>query len=190
MYSKQNSQKGDDGMKRRRLLKKKITTALITISLALIMLSAPSLAANEPKGIDSRNAYEIVLKSPSNTFIIDVRTRAEYQFVGHPDLPNGVPNIPLKFYPSWEINKDFVKNVEERYKKDDILITICRSGKRAKRAAKLLLDAGYKKSFYMTDSFEGSKDANGHRTVNGWKVNALPYTYTLDEQLVYKTEER
>lgn len=165
---------------------KKINTALIAISLVLIMLSAPSLAANEPEGIDSRNAYEIVLKSPSDTFIIDVRTRAEYQFVGYPDLPNGVPNIPLKFYPSWEINKDFVKNVEERYKKDDILITICRSGKRAKAAAMLLLEAGFKKVYYMTDSFEGPKDEKGHRTVSGWKVNGLPYTYKLLDNLVYK----
>ena len=164
----------------------KITTALITVILALTMLAAPSLAAGEPEGVDSRKAYDMVLKSPSDTFIIDVRTRAEYQFVGHPDLPNGVPNIPLKFYPSWETNRDFVKNVGERYKKDDTLIILCRSGKRARAAAKLLLDGDYKKTLYMTDSFEGSKDANGHRTVNGWKVNALPYAYRLDEKLVYQ----
>ncbi len=165
---------------------KKIKTALIAIALVLIMFSAPSLAANEPEGIDSKNAYDMVLKSPSDTFIIDVRTKAEYQFVGHPDIPNGVPNIPFKFYPSWELNKDFVKDVEERYKKDDVLITICRSGKRAKTAAKLLLNAGFKNVLYMTDSFEGPKDAKGHRTVSGWKVNDLPYTYELKDNLIYK----
>jgi rhodanese-related sulfurtransferase len=128
----------------------------------------------------------MVVKSPSNTFIIDVRTRAEYQFVGHPDLSNGAANIPLKFYPSWKTNIDFVKNVEARYKLDDTIITICRSGKRAKTAAKLLLDAGFMNVFYMTDSFEGSKDPKGHRTVNGWKVNGLPYTYELKDNLIYK----
>ena len=52
-------------------------------------------------------------QSPPDTFMIDVRTRAEYLFVGHPDIPDGVPNIPLKFYPSRETNKYFVKDVEE-----------------------------------------------------------------------------
>ena len=165
---------------------KKITTAILAISLLLIIFSSTSLAAGEATAIESRESYEMVVKSPTNTFIIDVRTRAEYQFVGHPDLPNGAANIPLKFYPSWETNIDFVKDVEARYKKGDILITICRSGTRAEAAAKLLLDAGFKNVFYMTDSFEGSKDEKGHRTVDGWKVNGLPYTYELKDDLIYK----
>lgn len=165
---------------------KKISTAILTVFLLLIIFSGPSLAADEPKAIDSRESYKMVLKSPSNTFIIDVRTRAEYQFVGHPDLPNGAANIPLKFYPSWETNNDFVKDIQARYKLDDTLITICRSGTRAEAAAKLLIGAGFKKVFYMTDSFEGSKDAKGLRTVNGWKVNGLPYTYDLKDDLIYK----
>lgn len=127
----------------------------------------------------------MVMENPSNTFIIDVRTKAEYEFAGHPDLSNGIPNIPLYFYPTWELNKDFVKKTEERYNKDTKIITICRSDKRAKKAAKILLEAGFKNVLYMTDSFEGSKDENGHRTVNGWKVNGLPYTYTLNDNLVY-----
>ncbi|MCK4705677.1 MAG: rhodanese-like domain-containing protein [Gammaproteobacteria bacterium] len=165
---------------------KNLSSILLAIFLVLTILSTTSLAIDEPDGLDSINAYEMVLKSPSKTFILDVRTRAEYQFVGHPDLPNGAANIPLKFYPSWEINKDFIKNAEEHYKKDDIIITICRSGKRAKTAANLLLNAGFKNVFYMKDSFEGSKDAKGHRTVNGWKVNGLPYTYELKDNLLYK----
>jgi rhodanese-related sulfurtransferase len=85
--------------------------------------------------------------------------------------------------------------VAERYKPDDTLILICRSGKRAKDAARLLLNAGgagstrgtdFKTVYYMTDSFEGPKDARGLRTVSGWKVNGLPYTYELRDDLVYR----
>jgi rhodanese-related sulfurtransferase len=128
----------------------------------------------------------MVMENSSNTFIVDVRTRAEYEFVGHPDLPNGSPNIPLYFYPTWASNKDFVKKIEERYRKDTVIITICRSGKRAKAAARILLEVGFKNVLYITDSFEGSMDGKGHRTVNGWKVNGLPYTYALKDDLVYK----
>ena len=63
---------------------------------------------------------------------------------------------------------------------------LCRSGKRAEKAGKLLLDAGFKEVLYMADSFEGAKDEMGHRTVNDWKVNGLPYTYRLDEKLIYR----
>lgn len=159
---------------------------LLSFSILLLIFSAQSFAANEPDGVDSLKSYDMVMKSPSDTFIIDVRSRAEYEFVGHPDLPNGVPNIPLKFYPSWEFNEDFVSKVAERYKKDDVIIVICRSGKRAQTAASLLMEAGFEKVFYMTDSFEGPKDNKGHRTVSGWKVNGLPYTYKLKQDLIYK----
>lgn len=37
-------------------------------------------------------AYEMVIDDPKHTFIIDVRTPAEYAFIGH---PTGSYNIPL-----------------------------------------------------------------------------------------------
>ncbi len=155
-----------------------IVTLLLTINF--------TFAGSELQGINSKEAYKMVMGNSSNTYIVDVRTKAEYEFVGHPDLPNGSPNIPLYFYPTWTLNKDFVKKVEERYRRDVVIITICRSGKRAEVAARLLLDAGFKNVLYVTDSFEGSKGKNGYRTVNGWKVNGLPYTYKLNDDLIYK----
>ena len=155
-------------------------------TLAILLIQSVAFAGAGPKGIDSKESYKMVMESSRDTFIVDVRTKAEYEFVGHPDLPNGVPNIPLKFYPDWNTNTNFVKDVEERYSKDVTLIMLCRSGKRAKKTAEMLLDAGFKRVLYMADSFEGSKDENGHRTVTGWKVNGLPYTYKLDKKLSYK----
>jgi len=164
----------------------KIARRVLILAVAVLLIQSPVFAGTEPVGVDSRDSYDMVMKSPKDTFIIDVRTGAEYEFVGHPDLPNGVPNIPLKFYPGWETNTNFVKDVEARYSKDATLIMLCRSGGRAKAAAKLLLYAGFKKVLYMTDSFEGSNDEKGHRTVDGWKVNGLPYTYKVEGSLVYK----
>jgi len=158
---------------------------IVSTIISILFFSFAHAGAESP-GIDSRESYKRVIDSPATTFILDARTRAEYEFVGHPDLPNGVPNIPYKIYPTWEVNKDFVKKVEERHKKEDTIIAMCRSGKRAKAAAKLLKDSGFQKVFYMTDSFEGPKDKKGHRTVGGWKVNDLPYTFKLEDRLVYR----
>ncbi len=158
----------------------------IILTCMAVLYGGFSSASTEPQGIDSKAAYKLVTENPSNAYILDVRTRAEYEFVGHPDLPNGVPNIPFKFYPEWEINKNFVQDVARRFSKDKTIITLCRSGKRAKVAAGRLHEAGYQNIYYMTDSFEGPKDSQGHRTVGGWKVNGLPYTYKLDERLVYQ----
>ena len=111
----------------------------ILISIMVLFLSVKlSFSGTELKGINSKEAYNAVMGNSSSTFIVDVRTKAEYEFVGHPDLPNGVPNIPLYFYPTWILNKDFANKVEERYRKDTVIITICRSGKRAKKAATIL----------------------------------------------------
>ena len=164
----------------------KVVNHSIVLTIISILFFSFAYAGAESPGIDSKKSYKLVMDNLSTTFIIDVRTMAEYEFVGHPDLPNDVPNIPYKFYPTWEVNKNFVKKVEGRYKKEDTIITLCRSGKRAKAAAKLLKDSGFQKVFYMTDSFEGPKDKKGHRTVGGWKVNNLPYTYKLKDHLVYR----
>ncbi len=168
-------------------MKVRIITILLTAFLGLFAVTVASTAeAMEPKGIGSKEAYTMVTASPADTFIVDVRTVAEYIFVGHPDLPNGVANIPLKFFPSWETNREFVPKVAERYQKSDTLIIICRSGGRAEAAAKVLIAAGFKSVLFMTDSFEGRLDAAGHSTVEGWKVNGLPYTYKVKEELLYR----
>ncbi|MDH3973690.1 MAG: rhodanese-like domain-containing protein [Deltaproteobacteria bacterium] len=164
----------------------KVSRISVFVSVLLLMAGSFAFAEEEAKGVDSKEAYKMVMDSPRDTFIVDVRTKAEYEFVGHPDLPNGVPNIPLRFYPKWNENSEFVEMVEKRYSKDKTLIMICRSGGRAEQAATKLMEAGFKKVYYMSDSFEGSKDKKGHRTVNGWKVNGLPYTHTVEPELEFK----
>ena len=157
-------------------------------ALGLILTTLSMTTSNEsgPRGIDSKEAYNMVTMSPSSTFVLDVRTAEEYTFVGHPDLPDGVPNIPLKFFPTWEPNSNFASEVAKRYKKEDKIITMCRSGGRAEIAAEVLTAAGFKNVLYMTDSFEGQEDAEGLRTVNGWKNNNLPYTYKVEDELRYR----
>jgi len=161
-----------------------LVLSLLTTLMVLMTINAG--AAQNPRGVDSIEAQNWVLKDPKGVFIVDVRTRAEYEFVGHPDTKNGVANIPYMFYEGWTPNKNFVADVEARFKKTDRIILMCRSGQRAHHAARSLMAAGFEDVYYMTDSFEGPKDENGHRTVSGWKVRNLPYTYKLQDDLIYR----
>ncbi len=73
-------------------------------------------------------AYQMVQKDPQHTFLVDVRTRAEYQFVGH---AVGAYNIPFMFLTNGvgkkgynlAPNPDFVKDLLARFNpKTDTLI--------------------------------------------------------------------
>jgi rhodanese-related sulfurtransferase len=52
---------------------------------------------------------------------------------------------------------------------------LCRSGVRSKAAADALTAAGLGPAYNILDGFEGGHDADGHRTVSGWKNAGLPW---------------
>ena len=145
-----------------------------------------------PEAINSREAYTLLTEAPETVFLLDVRTVAEYELVGHPEIPGGAYNIPLVFYPDYQPNEKFVSEVEEAFDKERVkkLVVICKSGVRAKTAATLLSRAGFKETLFISDSFEGEADSNGLRSVNGWKNEGLPYTYALDARFVYRKRQR
>ncbi len=119
----------------------------------------------EPKKILSIEAYDMLNTVP-DTFIIDVRTRAEYQFVGH---PVGAYLFPYMFLSNefqeeddtcryrYDIkNSKFVDEIKKVFQKSNNLLVICRDGTRSRLAAKDLADAGFKNVFDVTDGFEGA----------------------------------
>jgi rhodanese-related sulfurtransferase len=120
------------------------------------------------KTITSIEAYHMLVTQP-DTYLIDVRTRAEYQLVGHACYKkNGMMemayNIPIKFWTgkvgkknkySKALNKNFLKDVMKKFKKTDTLIIMCRSGDRSVTAANILTDAGFKKVYNVIYGFEG-----------------------------------
>ena len=126
-----------------------------------------------------------------DAYILDVRTEAEWMYVGHPGINNQgqgaeldgkVVNISYKIWKKkiFVVNGSFIKDVEEVFEDKDtiILIVMCRSGKRSKDAASALEDAGYSNVYNMTTGFQGGKDDYGYRTVNGWVIDGWPYTYS------------
>lgn len=120
--------------------------------------------AEEAKKILSIEAYDMLNTVP-DTYLIDVRTRAEYQFVGHPFKAYLFPYMFLtntflqeneKFqYELSPKNKSFVEQLGKVFKKTDNLLILSRDGTRSALAAKDLIDAGFKKVFDIEDGFEG-----------------------------------
>lgn len=147
--------------------------------------------------ITAKDAYLKWLADPANVKILDIRTQAEYIFVGHPQMAVNIPftflQTAVNFEPvraSMHVNKKFVDDVKRRYKKTDLIMVICRSGNRSAAAVNVLAKAGFKNLYSVIDGFEGgsskAKGINyGKRVVNGWKNSRIPWTYRLDPRLIY-----
>lgn len=161
---------------------KKITVAGLALVFSLSPLAVLGQAIENvlPKQAAER------LESP-NTYLVDVRSVAEYVFVGHP--PKAV-NMPLAFWSETEQkltpNERFVQDLKSRFRTGDTLFFICRSGGRSLRAAQAARAAGFTSVVNVSEGFEGAKDAQGRHTVGGWRGAGLPYTLDVDPTLAYK----
>jgi rhodanese-related sulfurtransferase len=120
------------------------------------------------------------LRDDSSATLIDVRTRAEWSYVGLPDLSESGKNVALiewQTFPTGEANPSFVEEVKALGAPADApLFFICRSGARSRSAAVAVTAAGYTNCFNVAGGFEGDHDENGRRgTVDGWKAAGLPW---------------
>lgn len=121
-----------------------------------------------------------VLAGEANAVLVDVRTPAEWNYVGVPDLGQLGKKplfLPWLFFPSMEVNPQFVQNLETVHLSQEApLLFLCRSGVRSKAAAIAMTARGYTRCYNIAGGFEGDADAGHHRgTVNGWKVGGLPW---------------
>ncbi|MDP6872757.1 MAG: rhodanese-like domain-containing protein [Alphaproteobacteria bacterium] len=129
--------------------------------------------------VDVKETWRRLSEDP-NAVLIDVRTTAEWNYVGLPDLSE-LGKQPLciewQFFPSSERNSDFLAQVQgSGIAKDAAIYLICRSGVRSKHAAILLTADDFERCYNVAGGFEGDKNTNGHRgTVGGWKCAGLPW---------------
>lgn len=129
----------------------------------------------------------VLLKDDRNAVLVDVRTQAEWSFVGVPDLASlGREPVFLEWqsYPTMSVNPDFIPTLQDELKRrgtpqDAPILFICRSGARSRSAAQALTAAGYGRCLNIAGGFEGSSDPSRHRgRLEGWKAQALPWTQT------------
>ncbi len=120
------------------------------------------------------------LQSDPHAQLVDVRTDAEWTFVGLPDLSGAGKQpvlIPWQVYPSMQPHPDFVGALREAgLTPESRIMFLCRSGARSMAAAQAAVAAGFPHAYNVADGFEGNPDAEGHRGVAaGWKAEELPW---------------
>ncbi|MDE5445815.1 rhodanese-like domain-containing protein [Bradyrhizobium sp. CSA207] len=114
--------------------------------------------------------------------LIDVRTEAEWKYVGEPDVETlgaALVKISWQLSPDMRVNSEFLNQLREAVGADDTLLFMCRSGGRSLAAAKAARGCSIKQSYSIAGGFEGDLDENGHRgNKAGWKYQGLPWRQT------------
>ena len=141
--------------------------------------SSPSYAGD----IAPKEAWELLATSPAAQ-LVDVRTLAEWNFVGLPDLSElgrQAHCVEWQSFPTMAVNPGFAAQAAAAVTaaggaKDAPVLMLCRSGARSRSAAMALTALGFTRAYNIAGGFEGNLDADGHRgNVNGWKAAGLPW---------------
>jgi rhodanese-related sulfurtransferase len=132
------------------------------------------------------DAYAL-LGGDASAVLIDVRTKAEWTYVGRPDT-QALGKAPLflewQSYPSMAVDADFAAHLETLLEAEGVargasLVFLCRSGARSRQAAIAMTSAGWGPCFNVSDGFEGPLDGSRRRGgAGGWKAGGLPWTQT------------
>lgn len=117
-------------------------------------------------------AHELLQLAP-NARLIDVRTHAEWDWVGR--VPDAI-EIEWLSYPDMHPNPHFIQTLKHSLPSDTLLLFMCRSGARSSAAAKAATEAGFPECYNVLEGFEGDKDASGQRNHSGgWRAAGLPW---------------
>lgn len=124
------------------------------------------------------------LKTDQKSVLVDVRTKAEWAFVGLPDLSaigKRVLTLEWQTFPDSRIDSEFSERLGATLEsagvhKDDEVFFICRSGGRSRMAAEVMAAAGYQRCRNVAEGFEGPLDSSRHRgQTAGWKAAGLAW---------------
>ena len=186
------------------------TTTIATLLTSLLFSTASFAEVPEkkqtPQGLylTAVEAYDFMQTNNKKVVFIDVRTRAEVDFLGMPTVADA--NIPYMLSGDWSDwdekkktfklapNSGFLPAVEKLLaekglNKGSKIVLMCRSGSRSAKAAKLMFEAGYKHVYSVVDGYEGDTAKEGpqagQRVVNGWKNANLPWSYKLEKEKMY-----
>jgi len=124
------------------------------------------------------DAYAAV-SGDGEALLLDCRTRAEWTYVGTPDLSGcgrETAFVEWQVFPDGSVNQYFVEQARAAgVRPGRPVYVICRSGVRSIAAAEALTAAGFGPAYNVLDGFEGPHDPHGHRTLGGWKNDGLPW---------------
>jgi rhodanese-related sulfurtransferase len=146
-------------------------------------LMTPSSSPDYAGDVSPRQAWEMLAANPKAQ-LVDVRTLAEWNFVGLPDLSTlgrQAHCIEWQSFPAMARNPAFAGDALKAVTaagadRDTPVLMLCRSGARSRAAAMALTEAGFRQAYNIAGGFEGDPDGMRHRgQVNGWKAEGLPW---------------
>lgn len=144
----------------------------LTEILTLAQARAQTLGRPYKGELTPQEAAELLRLAPGAR-IVDVRTRAEWDWVGR--VPDAV-EIEWNQYPGGVRNPNFLAELQRQVDPQAPVMFLCRSGARSVAAASAATEAGYADCYNILEGFEGDKDANGQRNkIGGWRHAGLPW---------------
>jgi len=127
--------------------------------------------ATLPGSVTPEQAWSFVRQGKA--VLVDVRTAEERKFIGV---------VPKSVHVAWAAgmnmvrNPHFIRDLEAKVRKTDVVLLLCRSGKRSACAAMEAVQAGFKQVYNVLEGFEGDVDEDSHRgTFEGWRFRGLPW---------------
>ncbi|AVH21789.1 rhodanese-like domain-containing protein [Nocardia cyriacigeorgica] len=129
--------------------------------------------------ITPKQAWEILRDDP-RAVLVDVRTEAEWKFVGIPDTSAiDRQTVLIEWVDGTGArNPEFaqqLRTILDGRDPDAPVVFLCRSGQRSAHAAALATSAGIEPSYNVSEGFEGPLDESGHRGGAGWRADGLPW---------------
>jgi len=144
----------------------------LTDLLNLAQTRARELGLPYSGALTPKEANEVWQLAPGAK-LVDVRTRAEWDWVGR--IPGAI-EIEWISYPGNQLNNDFLAQLKRQVDSESLVMFLCRSGMRSQKAACLATEAGYAECFNILEGFEGDVDASGQRgKIGGWRKAGLPW---------------
>lgn len=124
-------------------------------------------------------AYQLLTDDPE-AVLVDVRTPAEWSYVGLPDLSalgRQVVCVEWVDFPGGAPNPRFLEELTAAGIRPEAPVAfLCRSGARSVAAAELATVNGFTRAYNVAEGFEGPVDGAGHRgSTGGWKAAGLPW---------------
>ena len=122
-------------------------------------------------GVSPSEAW--ALFSSGQAQLVDVRSAEERKFVG--EVPDAL-HVPWASGTALTRNPRFARELEGKTGKNDVLLLLCRSGKRSVLAAEAATKAGFRHVYNVLEGFEGEIDDNKQRGhSDGWRFHGLPW---------------
>ena len=126
------------------------------------------------ENVPPRQVWEALRKDPKAQ-LVDVRTDAEWNFVGLPDLSSaGKQVVPIQWqvYPTMARNTAFADQLKEAgFTAEHHIYFICRSGQRSLPPRRPLRQRVFRTP---TMSLMGSKAVSMPRAIAGWRADGRP----------------